>query len=192
MPYGEQGRISDRAVTKWGTARFSLRTEAFRLIDRHSRWVHRRHMRIIIGTNVLMVTLAVSFATASGGRPPFAREAPQPRCIPSDSADHGFAAHIKRLLVARAGEDAEERASWRLAPGSDTSLVRFESDPATCAKAALVHARALGRDTVDVTPVFVLRAGPDRLIVYNGARTGEFETFLVLDGFCRLLERIVA
>jgi hypothetical protein len=97
-----------------------------------------------------------------------------------------FRGYVVDLDTASDAESAELRDTLRL-PVVDTSLIQFETDSATCHRAAVAHARQLDMDTLNPERVWALRVGSTRYIVFNGTLMGEHFVRIVFDsGFVEL------
>src|SRR6185312_3801448 len=97
-----------------------------------------------------------------------------------------FRIYITGLDTSMADSAETYRKFWNIpavAP-ADIDLVR---DDAICDRAARIHAASVTRDTVKAYPVFVLRVGPTRYIVFNFMSVGEWFDYTILDSAFKVL-----
>jgi hypothetical protein len=140
---------------------------------------------IVVGLSAARVGIAEGAAT------PNSRFETTTVCASPDP----YATQIRDYLVSFvAGTDSASAASrvmWDLPQVADTS-VAFVSDSTACELAARGHTRATQSDTVNVSPVFVIRIGTARYVVFNLTRTGEFLTYVVLDALYKERKTVIS
>lgn len=119
--------------------------------------------------------------------PPFccARRSPASATSASQClAPNGYAedtrAYILEVINGTDSALSELRMNINLPPAPPTEVV-FESDSTQCAAAARAHAIATETDTLTPAPVYLLRVGSTRFVVFNGFRVGEFITAFIFD-----------
>jgi hypothetical protein len=104
----------------------------------------------------------------------------------------GFATDLRAYVIdVTTGTDslsAATRSAWNVPSISDTTQVVFVSDTTACTQAAIAHARAEKRDTLNPPAVYLLAVGSTRYVAFNGARAGEFLVSYVLDAQFNVLE----
>jgi hypothetical protein len=103
----------------------------------------------------------------------------------TDGAD-GFRYYITSLDTGTTTKAAADRTFWKI-PTVAASDIAFVSDSTICTNAARVHASSVGADTLNPAPVYVLRVGATRYIVFNFTPVGEWLHYAILDSSLVLL-----
>lgn len=133
-------------------------------------------------TAFLAVALLMAFfasAHARGGNESTA-------CMPPSGYADDFRSYIVTLATSTDSVDQAVRTSNDIPAISDTTQIAFVTDSTVCATAAAAHAQAAQQSGAPL-PVYVLRVGPTRYIVFNGQSAGEFFTYYVFDDRFSLL-----
>ena len=103
----------------------------------------------------------------------------QSACMPPGPAARAHTAYYSVLASRTDTGSVRVRAGFRLLPAASAE-VYLASDSTTCRAAARAFARERG-DTSAVVPVYAIRVGPSRFIVFNYARHEPDEIGVVFD-----------
>lgn len=138
------------------------------------------------------------FAATTSGTGPRKTEAPVTGrrivstpvgCRSANAFANEFRDFAVSVLTGTDSSSMAERQAWDIPAVADTAIV-FETDSATCNRAAQAHAAKIGADTANPPPVFLLRAGPTRYVAFNGFNVSDSFLYFVFDSTFQYLGTI--
>lgn len=103
----------------------------------------------------------------------------QTLCAPSSITATQLLEYYTGLVTGADSDAVHARNAYKLLP-APASEVRMETIAAVCDSAALAYGRLLAPADAAPAPVWVIRAGPSRYIVFNFAYSGRAGTLLVV------------
>ncbi|HEY4219126.1 MAG TPA: hypothetical protein VGM67_18415 [Gemmatimonadaceae bacterium] len=116
---------------------------------------------------------------------PVAPVAPVP-CRPWSFDAEAFRVYITGLDTSTVDSASTYRTFWTI-PVVDPTAIALVTDNSLCDQAARIHAASTKRDSIAPYPVFVLRVGPTRYIVFNFMAVGEWYDYTILDSSLKVL-----
>lgn len=135
---------------------------------------------------IFAVLVIAAFATrvpAAGLRTPLTA------CMPASGFADGFRSYVVQLTMSSDSVDQALRVKAQLPAIADTAQILFITDSAVCTQAAAAHALA-EQQSGDPRPVYVLKVGRTRYVVFNGAPAGEFLSYYIFDENFALLDAL--